>query len=277
MTTQYRAGEIRRSLQRFSDFANDLLASDYNTFEDRLNLLISFCESDAVFANIHKQLMNFEAIDFDAWIKERFATMGGMSGSGELLFPTNLEARMSVMYQLLVAVRDKRIDWMQFGITFFATDSTRYDEYIYTFNEAITRPLVRELSYRLRDMEESLPTDKTAPVAASAIQIIHHATNVIQQTASGTGIIQRASLGIDPRVAELLFELRSTVAAGASNADDEARDSGLIDLAEEELSLPKPRKSKLAVLFKALPAAEKILSITSSILEIVNKTSGGGP
>src|SRR5437899_2550289 len=116
MTTQYRAGEIRRSLQRFIDFANDLLGSDYNTFEDRL-----------------------------------------------------------------------------------------------------------------RDMEESLPTDKTAPVAASAIQVIHHATNVIQQTASGTGIIQHASLGIDPRLAELLFELRSTVAAGASNAADEARDSGLID------------------------------------------------
>jgi len=277
MTTQYRAGEIRRSLHRFIAFANDLLESDYNTFEDRLNLPISFCERHAILVNIHKQLMNFEAVDFDAWIKERFATAGGMSGSGELLFPTNLEARMSVMYQLLVAVRDKRIDWMQFGITFFATGSTRYDEYIYTFNEAITRPLVRELSYRLRDMEESLPTDKTAPVAASAIQVIHHATNVIQQTASGTGIIQHASLGIDPRLAELLFELRSTVAAGASNAADEARDSGLIDLAEGELSLPKPRKSKLAVLLRALPATEKILSITSSILEIVNKTSGGGP
>jgi len=154
MVTNYRAGEVRRSLQRFNDFASDLLASDYNTFEDRLNLLISFCEADAVFANIHQQLMNFPTVDFDAWIKDRFATMGGMSGSGELSFPTDLEARMAVMYQLLVAVRDTRVPWMQFGITFFATASTQCDEYIYAFNEAITRPLVRELSYRLGDMEE---------------------------------------------------------------------------------------------------------------------------
>ena len=87
MTTQYRAGEIRRSLQRFIDFANDLLGSDYNTFEDRLNLLISFCESDAIFVNIHKQLMNFEAVDFDAWIKERFATAAECREAANCCFP----------------------------------------------------------------------------------------------------------------------------------------------------------------------------------------------
>jgi hypothetical protein len=37
-----KAGKIRRSIQRFEDYSRDLTSSDMNSFEDRLNLLVSY-------------------------------------------------------------------------------------------------------------------------------------------------------------------------------------------------------------------------------------------
>jgi hypothetical protein len=108
-------------------------------------------------------------------------------------------------------------------------------------------------------------------VAASSIQVIHHATNVIQQSATGSGIVQHATLEPEPKIAALLLELREAVSVVSPSPESKTDASNLIDLADEELSTPKPRRSKLATLFKALPVTDKILSITSSILEIAGK------
>lgn len=37
-----KAGKVRRSIQRFEDYSRDLISSDMNSFEDRLNLLVSY-------------------------------------------------------------------------------------------------------------------------------------------------------------------------------------------------------------------------------------------
>ena len=97
----FTAGKIRRSLQRFIDFAGDLSRADMNTFDDRLSLLMDYCQNDVVFQVIDQQLTSIESVDFDAWYTDRKSTMRGMIGSGQLSFPTNLDERLSLMYQLL--------------------------------------------------------------------------------------------------------------------------------------------------------------------------------
>ena len=52
----FTVGKIRRSLQRFKDFAGDLSRADMNTFDDRLSLLMDYCKNDEVFQIIDKQL-----------------------------------------------------------------------------------------------------------------------------------------------------------------------------------------------------------------------------
>jgi hypothetical protein len=42
-------GEVQRSIQRFDDFAEDLMRSDMNTFENSLGYLIIFSQRKAFF------------------------------------------------------------------------------------------------------------------------------------------------------------------------------------------------------------------------------------
>ena len=55
------AGKIDRSIRRFMDYSQDVLNSDMNTFADRIQVLMSYCESDPVFSVIHKQLVDEES------------------------------------------------------------------------------------------------------------------------------------------------------------------------------------------------------------------------
>ena len=113
------AGKIRRSLRRFIDFAGDLSRADMNTFEDRLSLLMDYCQNDEVFRVIDQQLTSVESVDFDAWYTDRKSTIGGMVGSGQLSFPTNLDERLSLMYQLLRKINAEEVDFLDFTNLYF--------------------------------------------------------------------------------------------------------------------------------------------------------------
>ena len=169
------AEQVRRSIQRFQDHAGDLMHSDMNTFENALSLFIEFCETDSVFSAISAQLQSVPNTDFDQWYA---------SQSFVLNFPTDPEVRMSLMYELLRRIRDGRIPF-QNTIQFFHLGTSKITAYIQALNDAITHPLVRDLGYRLEEVVDQLPSDKAATVPQASIQIIHHATNVIQQSAIG--------------------------------------------------------------------------------------------
>lgn len=62
-------GEVQKSIQRFDGFAEDLMRSDMNTFENNLNLFINFCETDSIFSAIHAQLQSVPNADFDEWAR----------------------------------------------------------------------------------------------------------------------------------------------------------------------------------------------------------------
>lgn len=121
----FSAGQVRRSIQRFQDSRDDLLSADMNTFDDRLNAFVYFCKNDPVFSIIHNQLINNPNIDFNRWYEEKLGTRSSMAGSANLEFPPEPDNRLSLMYQLLLAIQSAQIDGISFFVDFFAMSSSR--------------------------------------------------------------------------------------------------------------------------------------------------------
>jgi len=259
-------GKIRRGLKRFEDFAGDLARSDMNTFDDRLRLLVNYCQSDPVLSIIHNQLMSMSGVDFEYWHKEVLSTVGGMVGSGELSFPTDLEKRMALMYQLLNKIAEKEIDLTGFAHNFFATGNNGIDSLIYAFNDAVVEPLTRELSYRIEELEEDLPDDNREIYSLANIQIIHNAENVVQQSATGNNIQQNATIKSKNELEKLFDDLRDELKA---TIEQKQKLEEALNVVETSKELARKRPSSLLsvkILLGSLGAMGNVGSIVSAII-----------
>jgi len=267
------AGTVRRSLRRFQDFANDLCLSDMNTFEDRVKLLVDYCQSDAVCSVLHQQLVRASSIEFEDWYSGVLSSKGGMAGSGKLTFPTDLDNRLSLMYQLLLRVAKGEVGVVGFAHDFFATGDNRIDSYIQAFSDAVVEPLTRELAYRIEELEEGLPEDDREACGLASIQIIHKAENVIQQSASGSRISQTINVVSQPELDTLFAELREELRLRV--ADEAALEDALQKVeASEQLVREGGKRSlpSLRALLGSLGALGNVGSIVSGILQIVAAT-----
>jgi hypothetical protein len=265
----FTVGKIRRSLQRFTDFAGDLSRADMNTFDDRLSLLMDYCKNDEVFQVIDAQLKSVNSVDFDSWYAERKATLGGMMGSGQLTFPTNLDQRLSVMYQLLSKVNAGDIDFMDFSHTFFATGDSRIDSRIYAFNEAVVEPLARELSYRFEEIEETMPENQRDTVPLANVQIIHNAQNVIQQSATGSNISQKANIEQNTELESLFSKLKKEIDEAIEDAEAKNESIEIAESAQTLVNVESPKPVAAKALLNTLPPLGNISSIVSAILSAI--------
>lgn len=261
------SGQVQRTIQKFSDYSRDLLQADYNTFDDRLKVFVHFCETDTVFSRIHAQLQTIKGVDFDAWLAGCQASVRSMVGSGNLDLPIDEEHRMAIIYELLRRANDDRIDLLGFINNFFAISSNRITDHIQAFNDAITAQLIRELGYRLETLAEQLPDNKKDEVPVSMIQIIHQATNVIQQSATGTGNILTATQSFSPEMEQLFRELKAAAIA-EPNGIDKSEIEEIIATALLAAKAEQPKPSAMKRLFAALPPTAAVLSITASIMKI---------
>jgi hypothetical protein len=257
-----KAGKIRRSIQRFEDYSRDLTSSDMNSFEDRLNLLVSYFKSDAFFQQIDEQLIQNKAVDFDSWY--------GSNSIGKLSFPTNIDDRLSIMYQLLCRINNKDISYLSFCCEYLFVGTNKIDAHIYALNEVVSEPLFRELGYRLEDIQDELPSDNSDEVTSSIFQIIHHAENVIQQNIIGDGNNQNASITntnneLDKLFLDLKTEINSLDIPREEIQDNIETVTACEDLAKQE----KPKKGAVKRLLSTLPALGSIASIASAILTVL--------
>lgn len=259
---EFRPSQIHRSIGLFNDYASDLSSSNYHSWEDRLARFCNYCQTDPVFSNIHEQLNAMAASGFDEWLEGCNQTVRSMVGSGRLVFPLETDLRISYMYELLVRMNTGAIQWQRFVTNFLYPGSSRYDDYLFALNEAVTDVLIRELGYKLEDMEEEIEESNQSQIPASSIQIIHHAESVIQQNASGSNIQQNASIQNNPELEKLFNELRE-------KAQDNNEDLEIISAAEEEASKPNPKKSVVSTLLKGLSCAASSATIITSILELL--------
>lgn len=260
-----RVGKVRRSVQRFVDYANDLLRSDDGTFDDRLNLLIHFCSTDPLMSHLHEQMLNHPRIDIAAWHKEVVEPSRRVIGNAQLTFPTDIDERMSLMYQLLYKINNKEVDFFNFCIDCFSDQYGNTDTRIHSFNQAVSEPLFRELGYRLEDLDEELPDDTMADVNPATFQIIHYAENVIQQNANGGNISQSANIQIDSNIASLLQDLKNEI-NNATTGEDQEKALEAVESLQELAVEPKKNSKTIGFILKTLPPLGNIAGIASAIM-----------
>jgi hypothetical protein len=257
-----KAGKIRRSIQRFEDYSNDLSSADMNSFEDRLNLLISYCKTDDFFQEIDKQLIGNTSVDFDGWYKT--------NDRKGLKFPTNLDERLSIMYEILCKINNKDIDYLSFCCEFFVVGSNSIDAHISALNEVVSEPLFRELGYRLEDIENNLPSDNSDEVTSSILQIIHHAENVIQQNIIGDNNNQNAVItNTNNELDKLFSDLKTEINSLAISEEDRRENIESVVACEDLAKLESPKIGTIKKLLNILPPLGNVASIVSAIIVIL--------
>jgi len=192
-----------------------------------------------------------------------------MVGSGELSFPTNLEKRMALMYQLLNKVDGEAIDLIDFSHHFFATGDNRIDSIIFAFNDAVVEPLARELSYRIEELEEEMPDNNREAYPLANIQIIHNAENVIQQSASGNNIQQNASIESNNNLKQLFNELRKELQSTLREKEELENAMQVVESSEEMTRKGSSSLPSVKVLLGSLGVMGNIGSIVSAIFTAI--------
>lgn len=132
--------EIEESLRRFSEYSRTLLGSNYTTFEPNLNILIDFCEKDEIIGPIISSLKLNKNVDIDQWYKDFLSTVESSVGSGRYSLPTDLDGRLSLLYQFLIKINQGKIDLVSFCSDAFGDSNV--DQMVYHFNTSITNIFV---------------------------------------------------------------------------------------------------------------------------------------
>lgn len=148
--------QVEISFRKFSDYASDVVSSNSNIFYTRLNIFIHHCESDPVMSFICNQLKNIDT-NFEEWLRKGESTGGSMVGSCQFNLPVDEKARDALLYQLCLKINKNEIDLFGFCLDFFGSHGL--DGMIYDFNEAIIKPMVRSIGYKLEEIEYDIETD----------------------------------------------------------------------------------------------------------------------
>lgn len=152
---------------------------------------------------------------------------------------------------------------MDFGIDFFAISGANINDRLYALNEAITEPLMRDLEYRLEDVEDDLLEEDSAPISSSVVQIIHNATNVITQTATGEGNVQQAAIHHSEDISSAFAQLRELIETESERRENDLQ---VVAAAEAEATSPQPRGIVVKTLLQGLSIAGSAASIIGTIL-----------
>ena len=152
MVKEFTQKQVEISFRKFSDYAEDLDSSDYNTFDSHLSIFLNHCENDEIMRTITTPLKNAEV--FDKCDKEFLSKGGSMVGSSKITFPEDEYEMDSYIYQLLLKLKNKERDIT--NITVRAYGANGLSESVYWFNEKVTSKLTRSLKYKLEEIDERI-------------------------------------------------------------------------------------------------------------------------
>jgi hypothetical protein len=189
---QFTAAQVRRSFRKFNDYGKDLANSNSGTLVDTLNRFLDFCENDIVFTQIYNSLSLIgNNDDFEKWWQSICRT--------EVLeFPTDEERRIFIMCYLLEAARkDDPTQFIALGIShkFSLSQSSFVDDLIGAFHNTVTRPLVRDLNYKLEDMLDNVPENDKEFVPSSVFNLFNiTAHKAVVQNVQGNNNTQTANI-----------------------------------------------------------------------------------
>ncbi len=263
MTT---AGQVTRSVEKFNDYGNNLANSSYSTFDNNLEIFLDFCENDAVFSAIHSQLLSVPDVDFQSWYEAALKTGGSFVGSCDLKFPSKADKRIALQYEILRRFARKAPEATDFASKFFpAARGASVDQWYRELGNAVTRPFIKEVNYRLQDILDAIPKESRESVAPNVIQIFNQPNTVIAQSVVGNNNTQTASIvtgELDQKFAELEQELRAHIKDPVILADN----LEIVETARDHARASSPSKRVMNLLFKGLPHVGNVLSIGASIV-----------
>lgn len=162
---------INTSFQKFTDYTSDVLSSNYHSFDTRLEILIHFCETDNVMKYITSPLKDIDA-NFDGWWETGHKTGGSIIGSKIFKLPVDEDIRDALLYQFCLRVNNKDFNLVTYTMHFFAAKTA--SDAVTHFSREILHPLTRSISYKIKEIQESIKIINHAEKIPSNIFIVYN-------------------------------------------------------------------------------------------------------
>ncbi len=267
MEKSFESKEILTSFRKFRDYSSDLLSSNLTTFDNCLAIFIDFCENDKVMGFITTQLKRY---DFVKWKQEFDKSGGSMAGSADLNFPLNEDDRLSLLYQILLKINAEEFNFLGFcSMAFYSRDGS-FNGYIYEFNKAITRPLVRDLGYKLEEIKSGI--EEGQQIALENLVIFNAASITNSQIAIGTNIKQ-IRISRDTKLDALVNKLADSILLDSSLKDVDKQDL-LSDVESMKIEMQKniPIKSRIMGYLDNFVTVASLVEISREIIVYISSS-----
>lgn len=267
MNQIYDHKKIKRSFRRFRDYSGDLLNSDSKTFSNNLNIFIEFCENDEIMRIISAQLKLDGNVDINRWYSDFQKSGGSVIGSKKYVLPTNEEDRISILYQLLLKMHSNEIDFQRFCID--AYGKTNFNEMVWAFNDAISRPLIRDLGYRLDEIIETTNSDVGVP--SEKLVIINTGDRSVNTIAIGENIKQIV-ISQSSELDELINKLSDEILNSSEIPEEEKGDLMIdVDTIKKQLAKKNPKKDRILPILRDLATFSTLTSTVQTIIKFISE------
>lgn len=267
MNKTYDHKRIERSFRRFRDYSGDLLNSNSKTFSNNINIFIDFFENDEIMRIISAQLKSNKNVDMDKWYSDFQKTGGSFIGSKKYVLPTNEEDRISILYQFLLKIHSNEIDFHRFCLD--ACGETNFNKMVLAFNDAISRPLIRDLGYRLDEITETTDSDSRVPIGKMII--IKTGDRSVNTIAIGEDIKQTV-INQSSELDELINKLSNEILNSSEIPEEDKEDLMIdVDTIKKQLAKKNPKKDRILPILKDLATVSTLASTVQAIIKFISE------
>ena len=267
MNKIYDYKKIERSFRRFSDYSDDLLNLDSKTFPNNLNIFIDFCENDEIMHIISAQLKSNKNVDIGKWYSDFQKTGGSFIGTKKYVLPTKEKDRISLLYHFLLKIHSNEIDFHRFCLD--AYGETNFNEMVLAFNDAISRPLIRDLGYRLDEILETTNSNLKVPI--EKLVIIQTGAGSNNAIAIGENIKQTVisqSIELDELINKLSNEILNSSEIPEEDKEDLMID---VDTIKKQLAKKNPKKDRILPILRDLATFSTLASTVQTIIKFISE------
>lgn len=267
MNQIYDYKKIERSFRRFRYYSEDLLNSNFKTFSNNLNIFIDFCENDEIMRIISAQLKSNENVDVNKWFSDFQKTGVSITGSKEYVLPIDEEDRISLLYQLLLKMNSNELDFQ--GFCLGAYGKTNVTDMVRAFNDAISRLLVRDLSYRLDEIIETTNSDLKVPI--EKLVVIQTGAGSNNAIAIGEHIEQTV-INQSSELDELINKLSNEILNSREILEEDKEDLMIdVDTIKKQLAKKNPKKDLILPFLRNLASFSTLAFTVQAIIKFISE------
>ncbi|HPR42167.1 MAG TPA: hypothetical protein PK718_06435 [Candidatus Methanofastidiosa archaeon] len=146
--------QFEASYKRYRDFLDNVLSANHKDFGQHLRIFLIFFENDIIFRPIAQQIKSHPNVNIDLWWQTAQKSTSSFVGSGDFVLPDDENERLSLLYQLCMAINTGKIQLNSIAMTLFY--GRGYDEWVDKFNNHILKPMLKLLDYKIDEIEKIL-------------------------------------------------------------------------------------------------------------------------